>query len=360
MEKIFIIGLAMKDAIIERLKGSFNETRVGKINDGTAILGTTIGLIRKENEDRAVIVKLNSTTSNKVVCCYLISDGMGGMAEGAIAATITVSVFVTSLQRHLESSPDLSTSISCAIQDSNDAVYKKLKGKGGATLTGIIIDDEMNFRLINIGDSRAYKIFKNSPFKQLTKDDDIKSFLNEMDNLNINKELSKRNGLTKYIGIGEDLTCDVQELKPEGQYLIATDGLYRIGNHYLEELYKNSPTNYQFMHRSITTSNWLGGHDNATAILIDTDNFTSDFFSLNEESDYIGIWDFSGFYKFVLESVTIEGDEKEATKSIKKNKRVKKQIQTGGNIEELDSLNKDTSSIVQFSLTQEDNQGSGD
>jgi serine/threonine protein phosphatase PrpC len=349
----------MKDAIVERLKGSFNETRVGKINDGTAILGTTIGMVRKENEDRAVIAKLNSTKSNKVVCCYLVSDGMGGMADGALAATLTVSVFLTSLQKYLENTSDINASISSAVQDANEAVFKKLKGNGGATLTGIIIDDELNLRLINVGDSRAYQLFKDAPLHQLTKDDDIKSFLSEMDGLNINEELSKRNGLTKYIGIGDDLSCEVEELTPEGKYLIATDGLYRMGNDYIEELYKNSPTDYQFMYRSISTSNWLGGHDNATAIVIDTAQFTSDFFSLNEESDYIGIWDFSGFYKFVLETVTIEIEEKEATKSIKKKRRNnnrKVEVES----DDPDAISKDTNSIIEFSLTQEDKQGSDD
>jgi serine/threonine protein phosphatase PrpC len=338
----------MKDAIVERLKGSINETRVGKINDGTAVLGTTIGLVRKENEDRAVIAKLNSLKSKKVVCCYLISDGMGGMQDGAIAATLTISVFLTSLQEHLDSASDLKISIANAVEEANTAVYKKLKGKGGATFTGIVIDNDMNFHLVNVGDSRAYHLSNDAPITQLTKDDDIKSFLNEMDNLHINEELSKRNGLTNYIGIGESLGCDVQRLKPEGQYLLTTDGLHRIGDKYMSQLHKHSSSLYQFMHRAISTSNWLGGYDNATSIIIDADRLTSDFFTLNEEHDYIGIWDFTGFYKFVTETITIEITKNEVTKSVKKS-RLKKKL-----VNEEKNNDVDTESIVQFLLTQED------
>jgi serine/threonine protein phosphatase PrpC len=296
----------MKNIIIEHLNECVNTTKVGALGDGTAILATTIGEVRKENEDRAVIAKINSLNSEKVISCYLVSDGMGGMQEGSLASSMTISIFLTSMQESLNKKIEIKDCISNSIFNSNNDVFNRLKGKGGATLSVVVVDSDQSIYICNVGDSRIYNISDKSNLTQLTKDDDIKNLLKDINNAGLNKELAKRNGLTKFIGMGEDLIVNVTEVSSCDNILLTSDGLHRIGDKLLSELHLNSKSEHQFIQRSISLANWLGGHDNATAILISPLNFKKEFFSLDKANDYIGIWDFRGFYKFILETILIE------------------------------------------------------
>ena len=349
----------MKNIIIERLNESVNSTKVGALGDGTAILATTLGEVRKENEDRAVIAKINSLNSQKVVCCYLLSDGMGGMQEGSLASSMAISVFLISMQESLNKELTIEESISVAILQSNLDVFNTLKGKGGATLSVVVVDNDQNIYIANVGDSRIYNISDKSHLTPLTKDDDIKNLLNDINNVGLNKEITKRNGLTKFIGMGEDFIVTVNKILTNESILLSSDGLHRIGETLLSDLHLNANSPYQFVQRSISLANWLGGYDNATAILITPQNFTKEFFSLDDTDDYIGIWDFRGFYKFLSKTVYIEKE-----KTIKKSKKKK---EVGGvknkkvvEVESDTDVESDTmDELIQFTLYSDKN-GNGE
>src|ERR1700730_5183281 len=58
-----------------------------------AVVATSKGLVRSENQDRCLIVR--SRVQGFV--CFVVCDGIGGLANGGRAAEIAVSRFVESL-----------------------------------------------------------------------------------------------------------------------------------------------------------------------------------------------------------------------------------------------------------------------
>lgn len=343
----------MKNAIYERLNTSVNSTKIGMLGDNTAILATTIGEVRKENEDRAVFARINSLCSDTVISCYLLSDGMGGMQDGSQASSMTISVFLSSLKKYIDEGKSIKESAKLSIFEANNDVYYALRGKGGATLSLVIVDNLQNILFANIGDSRIYAISADMDFSLITKDDDIKNLLNDIDNVPLNKELSKRNGLTKFIGMGEDIDIEIKEMPENDSILLSSDGLHGIGDKLLSELYKNALSEYFFIQRSISLANWLGGHDNATAILIMPQNFKADFFNLDASDDYIGIWDFRGSYKFISKTVYVEKE-----KSNKKSKKIEEVNKSKSDKQDDKKTSEDTDEVIQFTIeTDNDKQG---
>src|SRR5258705_8976204 len=60
------------------------------------ILGTSIGPVRKTNEDRAIVVRARyARAPERDFLLAVLSDGMGGMVSGEAAAILAVSTFTT-------------------------------------------------------------------------------------------------------------------------------------------------------------------------------------------------------------------------------------------------------------------------
>jgi hypothetical protein len=63
-------------------------------------LGTTLGSIRKENQDRGLVVTATySSEPTKNVTLAILADGMGGLTHGNEAAVLGLSVFVARFLR---------------------------------------------------------------------------------------------------------------------------------------------------------------------------------------------------------------------------------------------------------------------
>lgn len=62
-----------------------------------AALGTTIGEVRQENQDRAVIARLPISENGRTGIVAVVCDGMGGMVDGSHCAEIGIAHFPGSL-----------------------------------------------------------------------------------------------------------------------------------------------------------------------------------------------------------------------------------------------------------------------
>ncbi|WP_279131085.1 PP2C family protein-serine/threonine phosphatase [Photobacterium phosphoreum] len=316
----------MNKMILKRLDKNIKNNRIATADLVEATLATTIGLVRKDNEDRAIAARLYSKKIKQYIFCYILCDGMGGMQDGGLAASMTICEFLCSFNR-LVDEIDIYDAISESILIANKKVFEKLKGNGGSTLSIVISKKKNEYYLSNIGDSRIYTCVDGNLI-QLTKDDDVKNFLNSTPGININDELKLRNGLTKYIGMEEDFNIDIAKIITGDDLFITSDGLSNIGNDNLEKIYNNSPGVSDFIQRSIHVTNWLGGKDNATLIYIENSKIIDGLFLLDgDEDEYktvIDIYDFIGFYSFREECLSHDNVVPEVT--LNKNKCKKNKI----------------------------------
>lgn len=235
----------------------------------SAVLGTDIGNKRKKNEDRAAFATIRS--KNQALDVYILSDGMGGMVEGDRCAAMALAAFMASL---VTSKASLVTMIEAATSLANDRVFSQYRGRGGATLSAVLRDENDIYGL-NIGDSRVYSIGQGN-FRQLSVDDTLSGQLGKNYQLE-----SEDNGLIQFVGMGDDLAPNIFMItKDNSEIALTSDGAHFIGDETMKVLFKFAPDAPTAVRRILATSKWYGGHDNASiitmgtssALAFDTDN----------------------------------------------------------------------------------------
>jgi len=280
------------------LKPFYNEISVNSALDRNLSIGSSVGLVRKDNQDKAIISKFHSRNSrDKSYILFAIADGMGGMAEGASCASLLLSSLLAEIIDSKEN--DTFDKLRSASIIANDVVYKKYSGMGGSTLSAILIDSYSNIAAINIGDSRIYKCNNDGGFVQISVDDTIDGQLAA-----INKKpsmMAESNRLVQYVGMGEGI--DPHEIVLENNidvknFIITTDGSHYVGGKTIELLLKNSPNSYTFISRLITHSLWCGGRDNATAICLSLNEIKNIFQRDKNSKELIQIWNPYGKYAY--------------------------------------------------------------
>lgn len=240
-----------------------------------------VGLIRKENEDRWLIMK--SFDHDHVL---VVADGMGGHQAGEIASTETISTIEkfysgknnneTTWGSHENDPPNLfsKTYLEQTIQKANSKVYhlsqENATHKGmGTTLTIAIIRNE-RMLVGQVGDSRAYLI-RRKKLNRLTKDHSVVQREVDLGILTPEEALMdpRKNIITKAIGIMPELDPDVYEyqLSPSDRIMICSDGLYDLVSE--NEILKSCmvPSLELGVKQLIDLAKQYGGKDNITVIL---------------------------------------------------------------------------------------------
>ena len=131
------------------------------------------GMIREQNQDRVACMRFCSRLNDVAPFVVIaLSDGMGGMKDGAECASRTVAGFFDSIvrNRHL----DEVSRISLAAEEANESVYRFAGGYGGATLSAVLVS-ELGAFIVNVGDSRIYAEVQASgvQLRRLTIDDSL-------------------------------------------------------------------------------------------------------------------------------------------------------------------------------------------
>ena len=190
--------------LAERLKNWFGEDpenskyRAADHVGDDFCLNTNIGLKRIENQDRtaALYVNLGGTSKNSFYC-FVLCDGMGGMADGSAAATMAISSFLESLVLLRNEPPEKRLRQSAFYSNTvvKDAVA------GGSTMSAVLFSDSTVFTL-NVGDSRIYSKSKDGKINRHTKDDDLKEIGGGEDER-----------LLQYIGMGDGLQPHIHRIQ---------------------------------------------------------------------------------------------------------------------------------------------------
>jgi serine/threonine protein phosphatase PrpC len=125
------------------------------------------GYVREQNEDRMARARIGACD------LYLVVDGMGGQAAGALAAELTVQALGDSMAAQA-GARDLEAALRRAFSHANEVVHARAQEPGahtagmGATAVALVIDGERAL-VGHVGDSRAY-LWRDGRLKRLTRD----------------------------------------------------------------------------------------------------------------------------------------------------------------------------------------------
>mgnify|MGYP004653857089 CR=1 FL=1 len=234
-----------------------------------------IGRVRKENQDSyAFDVSDVKTPAYAVVC-----DGMGGAAAGNVASRLAVDTFiecVKSAEYKSMSNEKLEETLISAARSANQVVHdtakddNKLHGMG-TTLVAVLAERE-NVAVINIGDSRAYKISQDG-ISRITRDHSLVEDMVRMGELTEEQaqEHPGKNLITRAVGTDSTVSGDTYfpHIEPNDYILLCSDGLSNLVTEQeilFEVLYGGE--NCECCNRLVDIANERGGYDNITVVLL--------------------------------------------------------------------------------------------
>lgn len=249
---------------IRRFLGAVQPERASN-NDGLIALGTSVGLVRTENQDCALVMRVEPGSPDaRSFLVAALCDGLGGMSQGGEAASLALSVFASRLIRtaRLPAYDRLEK----AAEDANWAVHDWLNGRGGTTLSAVLIDEDQIFAL-NAGDSRVYQVNYPKHIEQLSRDDNLAAYA---DGPGADKaQLSSR--LLQFVGMGEGVEFHMRSLSrpsKEAGFLLTSDGVHGVDRDVFSLVACGANPGREVVRRLVTLAEWCGGKDNATAVFV--------------------------------------------------------------------------------------------
>ncbi|WP_017957247.1 PP2C family protein-serine/threonine phosphatase [Rhizobium leguminosarum] len=248
------------------------------------VLTTDVGLHRTENQDRVAALSIDGPNGDRLKVVAVV-DGMGGMRDGEKCATLALTSFFTGLA---SSRGHIHQRAYRAISFANDTVFKFAGGKGGATLSAIVIDSHGATYIVHLGDSRVYSFGHNSRVERLTKDDSLAEAVG-----------GHGRELLQFVGMGREMQPFLGEVPKETKNLaITSDGIHFIEAPTLQSVLLNSSTIRSAAERLAALARWCGGPDNASGAFVDLPLLVQELRSPSELSAQI--WDPFGSLSFQM------------------------------------------------------------
>jgi protein phosphatase len=234
---------------------------------------TDVGVVRRQNQD-AFATMLDE---DRRIAVFIVCDGMGGAQAGNIASSMAADSFMESVKRSVDNGAggDAAAMLSAAVASANTAVYDKSAGDEscagmGTTLVAAAVTRD-GCTVVNIGDSRAYKITGDAIY-QVTKDHSVvEEMIDRGDITRMEaKEHPKKNLITRALGTNADEPPDIfrPELNEGDFLLLCSDGLSNIVEEremFYEIAYSRDIR--ESCERLIALALSRGAPDNVTAVL---------------------------------------------------------------------------------------------
>lgn len=210
---------------------------------------TDKGLSRKDNQDNywSAILSVNDEEAGVVCIC----DGMGGLNNGRLASKMVVEAVRNYLLTNFDFSglTDVLSKVNNEILSLSNGVKEKLMG----TTCTLLVCYKGCYKILHIGDSRAYMLRDNIPSLLTVDHSAVKMYnISKKDNPQLwNKYKSK---LTKCIGVKpilEPYYCEGDYLKGD-MFFLCSDGCWHYFDDYtlnedsindLEALFKKCMSN---------------------------------------------------------------------------------------------------------------------
>lgn len=278
-----------------------NSSAVRRISDLSIAVGSDIGSVRNENQDRVAIVR--GASGNGLPLIFgVVCDGMGGMVDGALCASIVMATFITSCYHNTDLPPK--DRLFRAVMDANRTVYNQYNGTGGSTISAFLLEGGQEFWAVNVGDSRIYSLTKS--LNQLTVDDTLAG--QREDNASENEHL-RSNELLQFVGMGQDLQPHIINLSLtsnviEQLFILTSDGVHFLPREIIQSILTFAHEPAVAVRRLIDLSKWCGGRDNATAIVFSLDKLLDQEIKAN----IVEVWDAFGELQ-IFSELLIKVDE---------------------------------------------------
>lgn len=232
---------------------------------------TDVGRQREQNEDAwgQPSVDQSALTASRG---YLVAvaDGMGGHALGEVASHLAIAALY---EVYYSSDAEPARALATAVERANATIFTQAQARRvsmGTTLVAALLYDS-SMTLVNIGDSRAYRL-RGGSIRQLTRDHSLvaeqvrRGVLTEAD-----ARLSPvRNVLTRSVGARPNVEPDLTEtgLAAGDVLLLCSDGLHNLVAP--EEM--SAAIEGQHLAGAAQTlvelANARGGNDNITCVLV--------------------------------------------------------------------------------------------
>ena len=232
---------------------------------------TDVGRMRDNNQD---CVFCSDEAVGVFSNLFLVADGMGGHNAGDLASRTCIDAFVGQLSETKKRTP-----VSCmeeAVREANRAIFEKagedLHYKGmGTTLVGMTIDEETAY-IINIGDSRLYRLREH--LQQITTDHSLVEEMvmsGEIDKDEMRTHPNK-NIITRALGTVDNPKPDCFELDTRSGdlFLLCSDGLSNmIDDKTMESVVNDSEKPLEEIGKKLVEmANEAGGKDNISVVLV--------------------------------------------------------------------------------------------
>lgn len=195
---------------------------------------TDKGTVRKDNEDSFIIEKCTAKNGIIVSLC----DGMGGANAGKIASQLSNKAFVAHIFAKIKSRTPKSKYreiLQNACDEANGVAYEYSKfdealSGMGTTIVGGIIESTGKGYIINVGDSRAYRVSaREEVMYQLTRDHSYVEDLVECGALTREEARlhPRKNVITRALGVEPKVESDYFEftLQTGDILILCSDGL---------------------------------------------------------------------------------------------------------------------------------------
>lgn len=205
---------------------------------------------------------------------FVVADGMGGHQGGEVAANLAVRT-IANAQR--DTAEELHDAISAANSSVHNTAAEQPELHGmGTTVTALAIiqnADGPQFRALNVGDSRIYRM-RGGQLDQLTDDHSYVAELirrGELDEMSAASH-PYRNMLTRAIGVHPEVEIDEWTFEPVhgDRYLLCSDGLTNelTDVEILKQLQRSVDPS-STARALVQLANNRGGRDNSTVLVID-------------------------------------------------------------------------------------------
>lgn len=223
-------------------------------------VATDIGHERTENQDRVVLLRSGLADGSEHLL-IVVCDGMGGMQDGRVCASVAASGIVVAFLR-LSTLP-IQARLQQAARLANESVFLAYRGRGGATLSAVCGSSSGEVVGLNVGDSRIYG-FAAGRITPLSVDDTIAGQIDG------GRSDPEAHSLLQFIGVGPDLEPHVIAVPLETErVVITTDGTHFMPQEAMNPLVAHAGTATEVSRRLVRSAQWMGSRDNATAACLD-------------------------------------------------------------------------------------------
>ena len=234
---------------------------------------TDIGSRREANQD---FVYCNDNAVGLLPNLYIVADGMGGHRAGDFASRFSVIEFEKEIKE--QKARTIIGSMEGAIRQVNEKLLREAtmepeyEGMGTTFVAACI--SEGNLYVLNIGDSRLYRLNETGTIRQITQDHSLveqKILRGELERKDA-KNHPEKNVITRALGAMEQVVPDFFEVELDaGDYiLLCSDGLTNmVEDSVIKEVVLNQELELkEKAERLIALANENGGRDNISLVLV--------------------------------------------------------------------------------------------